>query len=288
MNNERDMRQFGALTDLLSKAAPDGEAEKERIYRHLLRKLEKGTLESKYTIKDDLSMRTKKWKTVAATAAALVCLTGVFATTSYAQEMVQSILARFQVGNLQITQYDRELPRTANLTTEQAERAERSEQAERAGKAGQAESGVRAEEQAQVGPAPVPPEQAGRVQGTAPAKMTLDEARSAWGVDFPAPTWMAEYEFVNCVRHGGRMVEVQYKNGDEVISLLISQGGENGIGTTEEVKTETIGGSTVYFANGIVIWEHDGFTFELYQMAENNFDAAAIGNIIASLSTEAM
>ena len=63
--------------------------------------------------------------------------------------------------------------------------------------------------------------------------------------------------------------------------------GENGISTTGEVKTETIAGRTVYFANGIVLWEQDGLTYELYQMSEKNFDLKTLGKIIGTMSTEA-
>lgn len=51
------------------------------------------------------------------------------------------------------------------------------------------------------------------------------------------------------------MVEVQYAQDEKTVKFLISKGGENGIETTGEVKKEIIKGTTVYFANGIVIWE---------------------------------
>ncbi|UNK16226.1 hypothetical protein MNQ98_17040 [Paenibacillus sp. N3/727] len=54
--------------------------------------------------------------------------------------------------------------------------------------------------------------------------------------------------------------------------------GENGDGSQRKKK--------VYFANGIVIWEYEGFTYELYQMAEKNFNVDAISKIIDSLSTQ--
>jgi hypothetical protein len=79
---------------------------------------------------------------------------------------------------------------------------------------------------------------------------------------------------------------VQYAKEGDVISLLISKGGENGIGTKDEVRTESIAGTTIYFANGIVIWEYDGFTYELYQTAEDGFDSATLGRIIGSMSTK--
>ncbi|WP_028550223.1 hypothetical protein [Paenibacillus sp. UNC451MF] len=82
------------------------------------------------------------------------------------------------------------------------------------------------------------------------------------GVDFPVPTWLSDhYPTINFVPQGDHMVEVQYQKDGEFISLLISKGGSNGISTQDEVKRETIGGKTVYFANGIAIWEQNGFTY---------------------------
>jgi hypothetical protein len=51
------------------------------------------------------------------------------------------------------------------------------------------------------------------------------------------------------------------------------------------VKKEVIKGTTVYFANGIVIWENNGFTVELY--AQDDFDAATLGKIIESFKVGA-
>lgn len=107
----------------------------------------------------------------------------------------------------------------------------------------------------------------------------------ATGMNFPAPSWIADYEYVNTVIHGKTMVEVQYSHGEKTADFLISQGGENGIGTTDPVKTEVIEGAKVYFANGIVIWEHEGFTVELY--TRDDFDTATLGKIIKGFAVGA-
>lgn len=112
--------------------------------------------------------------------------------------------------------------------------------------------------------------------------MSLDEARAALGMNFPAPDWMGDYEFVNCVLQGTSMVEVQYNSGENAVNFLVSKGGDNGISTTEEVKTEVINGTKVYYANGIVIWEEDGYTVELYSQVD--FDQATLGKIIDSFN----
>lgn len=247
MKSKHDLDDFRELTDLLTNLELDDATPKASIYNRLKFKLEAGNIQPHDSKKDGISMKMNKWKAVSVSAFAVVCLLGAFSTTSFAQGMLQTILARFQVGNMEITQYDKELPATQSNTQE----------------------------------IEIPIEQ------KAPPQMTLEEARAASKMDFPAPTWLSEhYSYVNTVVQGEHMVEVQYKKEKEFISLLISNSGENGIRTTEGVKIETIGGKKVYFANGIVIWEHEGFTYELYQMAEKSFDAATIGNIIESLSTK--
>lgn len=266
MSKKQGLDEFRKVTDLLRSAEVGTSEQKERIYQRLKFKLEAGTIQTFDAREEDgILMRKHKWKSIAVSAAAVVVLCGAFSTTSFAQGMIQSILARFQVGNMEITQYDRELPAVEETNAAATRR--------------KADT---------VGPAPVSPDAPAHAQrGVAPKKMTVKEARAALGMDFPAPGWMADYRYVNSVIHGEKMVEVQYANkGDEVISLLISTGSKNGIRTTDQVKIETISGHNVYFANGIVIWEHEGFTYELYQMAEKNFDHGTIGKIIDSLSTE--
>ncbi|MBW5469598.1 hypothetical protein GPJ61_17210 [Brevibacillus formosus] len=248
MKSKHDLDDFRELTDLLTDLELDDATPKANIYNRLKFKLESGNIQLHESKKDGIYMKTNKWKAATISAVAVVCLLGAFSTTSFAQEMFQTILARFQVGNMEITQYDKEQPATQSNS--------------------------------QVIEIPVEPK--------APPQMTLEEARAASKMDFPAPTWLSEhYSYKNTVVYGESSVEIQYKKGKEFISLVISTGGENGISTTEGVKIETIGGKKVYFANGIVIWEHEGFTFELYQMAEKSFDVATIGNIIESLSTKA-
>lgn len=84
---------------------------------------------------------------------------------------------------------------------------------------------------------------------------------------------------------GESMAVAQYAAGEKSVNFLISQGGENGIGTTEEVKTEVLAGTKVYFANGIVIWEQNGYTIEMY--AREDFDSATLGKVIEGFTVGA-
>ncbi len=155
-------------------------------------------------------------------------------------------MERFQVGNLEILRLDKEPePPEVNAITIQDSEGRPKEMPER-------------------------------------PNLTIQEARLTLGLNFPAPTWLTDYEYVNTVIHGENMAEVQYKQGLKTVNLLISQGGENGIDTTGEVKTEVIAGRTVYFANGIVIWEEQGFTVELY--SQDDFDSATLEKIISGFT----
>jgi len=250
MSEKQDLKPYGDVIELLENMQTDNTLAKERIYKRLVRKSEMGTIQSTNSNKDVIPHMKSKWKTAAAAAVAIVAIGGVFSTTSYAHDMVQSILARFQVGNMEIVQVDKEraIVGNPNVTNDQV---------------GGAESGV--------------------VELPVQPKLTLQEARAAIGINFPAPSGIANYEYVNTVIHGKSMVEVQYQQGDEkAVNFLISQGGENGIETTGEVKTERIGETKVYLANGIVIWENEGFTVEMY--AREDFDTAALKKIINSFA----
>ncbi|SDD86527.1 hypothetical protein SAMN02799630_04115 [Paenibacillus sp. UNCCL117] len=249
MSEKQKLKQYGKVIELLDSMETDNTLAKEHIFKRLVHKIETGTIQSTKSNKDGISMMKSKWKTAAAAAVALVAIGGVFSTTSYAQEIIQSVLARFQVGNMEIVQVDKERPVLGNPngSTDQA---------------GEAETG--------------------RVELPAQPKLTLEEARAATGINFPAPSWMADYEYVNTVVQGKTMVEVQYKQGERTVNFLISHGGNNGIETTEQVKTEVFEGTKVYFANGIVIWEKEGFTVEMY--AREDFDTDTLKKIIKSFA----
>ncbi|MDR0268870.1 hypothetical protein [Paenibacillus sp.] len=251
MKNRQNVDEFRDLTNLLTNLELTDKASKDRTYHRLSFKMRSGTIQPNLMKRDEIVMKKNTWKTVTVSAMAVAILTGVFSSTSFAQNMVETILARFHVGNLQIVQYDKEPDVSADHSA--------SEQA-----AGDTSRGV----QLQVRP-----------------NLTLEEARAVLGLNFPAPSWLADYKYVNTVIHGNNTAEVQFEKGEKRIDFLISKGGENGIGTTDEVKKEVIKGTTVYFANGIVIWENNGFTVEMY--AQDDFDTATLGKIIESFNVGA-
>lgn len=246
MSEKHDPKAIERVVHVLENMELDNHLAKERVFKRLVNKMETGTIQPQRTKEDGISMMKRKWKTVAAATAAIIFIGGALSTNSYAQGMIQSILARFQVGNLEIVQYDKDLPVSETVGSVEQDRDAGSNVVE----------------------LPIQP------------KHTLREARLATGMNFPAPSWVADYEYVNTVIHGKAMVEVQFKQEEKTVNFLISQGGENGIGTTDTVKTEVITGKNVYFANGIVIWENEGYTVELY--AQEDFDSVTLGNIINS------
>lgn len=255
--SKEDLSEFSDLTQHLAQVKLDNQLSKERIYNRLTYKMDQGIIQSTTMTKDGINMRKNTWKSIAVTTAALVCLGGAFSTTSFAQDMIQNMMARFQVGNMTITQYDVITPPPAKKEVQPGSEKEAAAQ-----------------------------EIANSRQAEKPTVQTLEQARASMGVDFPVPVWLSEqYKLLNAVSHGKNMSELIYDAKDgNVISLLISQGKENGISTADEVKTETVNGTKVYFANGIVIWAYGGFTYELY--AAQDFDNTALKQIIASMSTK--
>jgi len=246
MNNKQDLKPFEDVIDLLENTKLDNPFAKERIHRRLVHKIETKTISPKNTMRDGMTTMNRIWKT--ATVAVLgVVLIGGLSTTSYAQGIVQSILAKFHVGNMDIVQVDKELPASAQNASAQKQGSD-------------------------TGSVELPPQ----------PMMTVDEARTAVGMNFPAPSWMADFKYVNTVIHGKTMVEVQYAQGEKSVNFLISQGGKNEIETTGEVKTEMIDGTQLYFANGIVFWEDKEFTVEMYAM--DDFDADTLKKIVKSFA----
>ncbi|MCY9662359.1 hypothetical protein P5G65_18070 [Paenibacillus chondroitinus] len=245
MNKKQDLKRFEDVIDLLENTKLDNPLAKERIHRRLVHKIETQTISPNNTMRDGITTLNRTWKTAAVAVLGVMLIGGVLSTTSYAQGMMQSILAKFHVGNMDIVQVEKELSVSANNASAQKQGSETD-----------------------------------RVERPTRPMMTVDEARTAVGMNFPAPSWMADFKYVNTVIHGKTMVEVQYEQGEKSVNFLISQGGKNGIETTGEVKTEMIDGTQLYFANGIVIWEDKGFTIEMYAM--DDFDADTLKKIVKS------
>jgi hypothetical protein len=205
-------------------------------------------------------MKTQKRKGLAI-AAALVCVIGM-TTAAYASGFAQRIIGHFQVGGIEITQIEDEFPDHVALSRPGGSTEDVAEPEARTARAVDVASVV-----------------------------SIAEAREALGDDFAIPSLMpAGYERTGCLLHGAgenKTAELQYAGADgDMISILISSG-ENGIQTSGDVRVRKMDGVEVYYANGIVLWEKGGFTYELYHMGATELDDAAIGGIIGSLTTEA-
>lgn len=245
MAKKQGVDELKEVCSLLENTDVNGEAHRERIYNRLKYRMEAGTI-PKYNGKEEgIYMKRNIKKTIAIAALAFVCLTAGFSTTAFGQGIIQSIAGYFHVGNITITQYDKELPKV--------------------------EASVDGDKKAVR-------------ENTTQKSATIEEARAIMKTDFAVPTWLPDgYKYMNSVIHSENGVELQYTKDESLVSLLISKD-ENGISTAGEVKQETIAGKTVYFANGIVLWGQDGLTYELYQMDEKNFDRAALEKIIGTMS----
>ncbi|MDR0382190.1 MAG: DUF4367 domain-containing protein [Oscillospiraceae bacterium] len=247
MNNNCDRAH--ALLDLTNIPS---EPTKRRAYKRLVSQIQAGSLDGDTREKmEDTVVKTRKTRKILLIAAALACVVGM-TTAAYASGIAQKIIARFQVGGMEITRVEEELP---------------------------------------VYEAPASGGEEDRTADGGARNLSLSEARDGLGGNFAAPRQLPEgYAQTGCVLHGAegahKAVELQYGNaGGDLISLLISAG-ENGIQTTEEVRVRTVGEVEIYYANGIVLWEYDGFTYELYHMGTVDLDDAAIDGMVGSLTTE--
>ncbi|RKN71201.1 hypothetical protein [Paenibacillus ginsengarvi] len=254
MSDQNDLDKLGRLSNYLEADEPNDPFLKERLYNRIVRNMENGKLnDSKRTKDGKITMNKRKWRSGIAAGVVALGLIGGFSATTYAQEMFQTIFAQFHIGNMKITQYEGAVPVQQN---------------EGAG------TGVETSSSNAGNPVR---------EASKPVTLSLQEARNALGLNFPAPGWLSGYEYVNTVIQGSSMAELQYRKGEQSLNMLVSKGGENGISTADEVKKQTIGGTTVFFANGIVIWEDRGFTVELY--AQEDFDADTLGKIVSGMQT---
>ncbi len=244
MSKKVDLNQFDDLSRLLADTDVDADQHKAKIYNQVKLGIETEIKDANINRKDDRYMKRNYRKTAAAAIIAVVCLLGGLSTTTYAQGLFQTVLARFQVGGIEIVQQDRELPETPSNTKDSTTTRENTQQ-----------SG------------------------------TLEEARAAMKIDFAVPVSLPEgFVYSNSVIHTEKAVEIQYTRDSELISLLISKG-ENGISTTGEVKKEVIAGKTVYFVNGIILWEQDGLNYELYYMSSKDLEKADLEKMLNTMAS---
>ncbi|MDR0434399.1 MAG: hypothetical protein LBH21_04955 [Gracilibacteraceae bacterium] len=242
-NLEPEDEKMAELRALLLNADTGAENSRARVRERLMRKLEKQILNDEE--KGAIIMRKRSKKPVIAAAAAL-CLIAT-ATTAYATGFAQTVLESFKVGNIAVERVD-QLP-------DSSQTAPREETA------------------------------AGRPDVSAPRNFAaLADAQAAAGVDFPAPSAVPGYAATGYSLHNS-LLEAQYAHESEsgrIYSLLISNS-ENKIQTADDIRAVTVADTAVYFANGIILWEYGGFTYELYQMGGEDFDVDIIAMLIESL-----
>lgn len=245
MEKKPNIDEFGKVCRLLVNADVNDDMHQDRIYNRVRYKMQTGTIPKNNKKEDGIHMKRKIEKSIAIVAATFVCIIGVFSTTAFGQGIIQSIVENFKVGGMTITQYDKELPKI--------------------------ESSVKGDSNA--------------VRDNTEQIVTIKEARAIMEINFEVPAWLPDgYKYQKCRLQGDKAVELVFSKDENLVSLLISKG-ENGISTTGEVKKETVADETVYFANGIVLWEQDGLTYELYQMGGQDFDLTILGKIISAMTT---
>ncbi|SHN60501.1 hypothetical protein [Desulfitobacterium chlororespirans] len=183
MTKKCDLKEFDEVCSLLTNAEVDADRHKEKIYNRARLGIETGINEDYNKRKDDSYMR-KNYRKAAAAVIASVCLIGGLSTTAYAQEIFQSVLARCQVGGIEIVQRDKELPEVSPNTDNTRTPRENTQKS-------------------------ATPEEAREA-------MKVDFKLPVW-----LPEGFA---YANSVIHTDKAVEIQYAKDSELISLLISKG----------------------------------------------------------------
>jgi hypothetical protein len=244
-----NLDEFREISNLLENADVDDDLSRERIYNRVRYKMETKSIYTDFTEGDNIQMnknrRRNMRKSVAIAVLALVCLVGGFSVTAYGKEVIHNIIASFQAGNIEITQYDK-LPEV----DAEADGGKKT--------VGESTAKYTSIEDAR-------------------SEMGVYFAVPNWLPE--------GFSYTASILHSENAVELQYNNeGDGTFFSLLITKGENGIATEGDVKEETIAGQKVYFANGITLWGQDGLNYELYYTGEKDFDREILENMLGNMT----
>lgn len=249
MTKKYNLDEFQEVTHLLAEADLSDDRSMERIHDRMKFIIESVPAKRDFTKGDIKYMRknrSNKRKSAAIAAAVMVCLLGGLSTTAYGQDIVYNILAHFQAGNIEITQYDK-IPET---TTGDGKKSENQN----------SEDKYTSIESARK-------------------EMGIDFAVPTWLPEGFSYTTAIQHG-------GSAVELQYTNDADGTFfSLLISQG-KNGIDTADGVKEETIAKQKVYFANGIILWGQNNLNYEIYYTGEKDFDSKTLENMIGSMTEE--
>lgn len=296
MNRKSDRNEFKQIEDLLINADVESSKCEERIYNRLKYKIETGTITSNEREKEDRSMKKKflrPSRVATLTIATLIC----GASITYGGEILSSIMARFQVGHTEITQYgeydETQVNDTQNegislptiqegfkgkLFDKNGEEAVYGEHQEYYTAEGKIITSMMIKDLPNGGYEFVISTEEG--ESSDKKVFTLEEVKEAADKNIELPSYLPQgYSFKEAiVSFEGAGVNAVYgdQSGDTIVILAsTTKEATTGVATIDEVTQTTIGGKAVTLSTNCAFWEAEGVSYQFYW----NFQDSIDGNI---------
>lgn len=307
MNRKSDRNEFKHIEDLLHNTDVESSKYEELIFNRLKYKLEAGTIKLNAIEKGDRDMKKKNFK--ALKVAKLTVATLVFgATVTYGSEILSSVIARFQVGNTEITQYESNTKEQSmdGLTLEQMQEGFRGKLFDQEGNEvlyGECEDYYTQDgkwiESMMVKDLPNGGHEfiiyASEGISGADKILSLEEVKEVAYKGINLPTYLPQgYSFKEATASfEGAGINVVYSNevGDSIVLLAsATKEATTGVATTDEVTETTIAGEKVTLSTNSAFWESKGISYQMYwnfqdqEAAEMpSMDMTEVSKIIASI-----
>ncbi|MHC1749141.1 MAG: DUF4367 domain-containing protein [Cellulosilyticaceae bacterium] len=290
MNKKSDMNEFKQIEDLLMNTDVNSDKYEDMILNRLKYKIETGTIKSNDTEKDGIYMNKKFFKpsrVAALTLTVLIC----GASVTYGSEIVSSIIARFQVGHTEITQYDETQAGDSaidEISLDEMKEGYKGKLFDKNGKEavyGEHQEYYTAEGKfitgMQVKDLPngkhefvVSTEEN---DGTDEKVLTLEEVKKVANSNIKLPSYLPQgYSFKEATTSfEGAGVNTVYENklGDTIVVLAsATKEATNGVATTDKVTETSIDGKKVTLSTNCAFWESKDVSYQLYWNFENSND----------------
>lgn len=285
MNRKSDKNEFKQIEDLLINTDVESSKYEELIFNRLKYKIETQTIKSNDMEKDDRDMKKKFFKpskVVTLTLATLLC--GV--TVTYGSEILSSIIARFQVGNTEITQYETNReeqsvnPPTDVITLKEMQAGFKGKLFDQDGNEalyGEHQDYYTAEgkwiESMMVKDLPNGGHEfvvsTGDGATSDEKALTLEEVKEVAHKDIELPTYLPQgYSFKEATTSfEGAGVNAVYGNqsGDTIVLLAsATKEATTGVATIDEVTETTVAGQKVTLSTNCAFWESKAISYQMY------------------------
>lgn len=311
MSRKSDRDEFKQIEDLLISTDVESSKYEELIFNRLKYKIETGTIKSNEIEKEDRDMKKKSFKpskVVTLTLATLIC--GV--TVTYGSEILSSIIARFQVGNTEITQYEsnreeESLNATKDaITREEMQEGFKGKLFDKDGNEalygehqdyytadGKWIASMMVKELPNGGYEFIASTEDGVISDE--KVFTLEEVKEVAHKDIELPTYLPQgYNFKEATTSfEGAGVNAIYENqaGDTIVLLAsATKEATNGVATTDGVTETTIAGQKITLSTNCAFWESKAVGYQMYWNFENSvtgeipfMDMKEVAKIIESM-----